>query len=119
MLNPEKLYEFLSHLSMVEQGEPELANDLQRAMKHFRLPLTSEFYGASMDARYFEVFALLSSGHAVSYQIADKAHISFGERHRRQSGDSTPSDASRGMDVRRAKTDRDSPPGYGRRPNRC
>jgi hypothetical protein len=32
------------------RGEPELANDLRRAMNHFRPPLTSEFYGVSMDA---------------------------------------------------------------------
>jgi hypothetical protein len=47
MLSPQNLYEFLSHLSMLtgEHGEPDLANDLHRAMKHYVLPLTSEFYG--------------------------------------------------------------------------
>jgi hypothetical protein len=50
MLDPRKLYEFLSHLSASEQGEPELGDDLRRAMKHFVLPLTSEFYGVSMAA---------------------------------------------------------------------
>jgi hypothetical protein len=50
MLDPQKLYDFLSHLSMVGQGEPELRDDLHRAMKHFVLPLTSEFYGVSMEA---------------------------------------------------------------------
>jgi hypothetical protein len=50
LLNPQKLYKFLSHLSEVGQGEPELRNDVHRAMKHFVLPLTSEFYGVSMVA---------------------------------------------------------------------
>jgi hypothetical protein len=50
LLDAQKLYEFLSHLSEVGQGEPELRNDVQRAMNHFVLPLTSEFYGVSMVA---------------------------------------------------------------------
>jgi hypothetical protein len=50
LLDPQKLYEFLSRLSEVGQGEPDLANDLQGAMKHYVLPLTSEFYGISMAA---------------------------------------------------------------------
>ena len=50
MLGPQKLYKFLSHLSVVEQGEPELGEDFRRAMKHFVFPLTSEFYGVSMVA---------------------------------------------------------------------
>jgi hypothetical protein len=50
MLDPQRLYEFLSHLSVVEQGEPELRDDLHRAMKHFVKPLISEFYGVSMVA---------------------------------------------------------------------
>jgi hypothetical protein len=50
MLEPKKLYEFLSHLSAVEQGEPGLEDDLHQAMKHFVVPLTSEFYGVSMVA---------------------------------------------------------------------
>jgi hypothetical protein len=35
---------------VVEQGEPELGDDLHRAMNHFVLPLTFEFYGVSMAA---------------------------------------------------------------------
>jgi hypothetical protein len=50
LLDPQKLYEFLSRLSEVGQGESELRNDVHRAMKHFVLPLTSEFYGVSMVA---------------------------------------------------------------------
>jgi hypothetical protein len=50
MLDPQKLYVFLSHLSVVERGETELGDDLQRAMKHLVLPLASEFYGVSMVA---------------------------------------------------------------------
>ncbi len=50
MLDPQKLYEFLSRLSEVGQCEPELRNDVHRAMKHFMLPLTSEFYGVSLVA---------------------------------------------------------------------
>jgi hypothetical protein len=48
MLDPQKLYECLSHLSAVEQEEPGLGDDLHQAMKHFVVPLTSEFYGVSM-----------------------------------------------------------------------
>ena len=52
MLSPQKLYDSLSHLSLLtfEHGEPDLANDLQGAMNHYVLPLTSEFYGISMAA---------------------------------------------------------------------
>jgi hypothetical protein len=50
MLDPP--HAFLSHISVltVEHGETELANDLHRAMQHFVLPLTSEFYGVSLAA---------------------------------------------------------------------
>jgi hypothetical protein len=50
MLDPKKLHEFLSRLSIVEQGEPVSGDNIHRAMKHFVLPLTSEFYGFSMAA---------------------------------------------------------------------
>jgi hypothetical protein len=50
MLDTQKLYEFLAHLSAAEQGEPGLGDDLHRAMNHFVVPLTSEFYGVSMVA---------------------------------------------------------------------
>ena len=52
MIDPRKLHDFLSHLSAEMQSKKEtvLVDELQRAMKHFLFPLTSEFYGVSMHA---------------------------------------------------------------------